>query len=130
MADLNVNSIANSAGTGPVVLDSQWAVKAGWNLIMSTSTLNDGDNVGSVTDNGAGKFSMNFTNNFSDITSMKAVLGGPSESGSPKNYSYGLEISLGAITTSSISTVNEDSDGDANDLTGQEVMGLVGGTLA
>ena len=60
---LNVDTIADKAGTGPVGLTKQEAAKA-WSNIDGTGTtvLNDSLNYSSLTDVGGGKTTMTFSN--------------------------------------------------------------------
>jgi len=62
---LNVDTIANKAGTGPVGLTKQSAAKAFGN-IESGTTLVESFNESAFTDNGTGDFTHNFTNNMAN----------------------------------------------------------------
>ena len=64
---LNVDTIADKAGTGPVGLTKQHAAKA-WNRFVGSSvpTLLDSFNNSTATDNGAGDYTFAFTNNMSN----------------------------------------------------------------
>ena len=64
---LNVDTIADKAGTGPVGLTKQMAPKA-WVLTSMAGTLASADsfNVGSVTDNGTGNYTPSATNAMSN----------------------------------------------------------------
>jgi len=63
---LNVDTIADKAGTGPVALTKQHAVKTWIIFNMSSSFTNsDSFNVSSLDDDGAGDFGINFTNSMS-----------------------------------------------------------------
>ena len=64
---LNVDTIADKAGTGPVALTKQEAAKA-WSNVTSASVLQDSLNVSSVTDNSGGNYDLNFSNNFANTT--------------------------------------------------------------
>jgi len=88
---LNVDTIADNAGTGPVTLTKQSAAKA-WCSIdgdASTPVFFDSFNGSSLTDNATGKYTMNLTNNLSNAT--------PSVAGLSGNAAY-----AGTYTTSSI----------------------------
>ena len=63
---LNVDTIANKAGTGPVGLTKQSAAKA-WVNFNGTGTIatRDSFNVSSLTDGGTGKYSVNYTSSMS-----------------------------------------------------------------
>ena len=58
---LNVDTIADAAGTGAVALTKQSAAKAWTNLNMSAGTYRDSFNIASATDNGTGDFTNNYT---------------------------------------------------------------------
>jgi len=129
MSEIRAATISNAAGTGPATLTGQNAAKAAYHLVMSTATGN-GDNISSFTDNGAGDFSVSFTNNFNAETDMYPTFGGSPQSGTSRNYSYGLTVTASDFTTSSIRTINESSDGLGYDLTNTAYGGMIGGTLA
>ena len=62
---LNVDTIADKAGTGPVGLTKQSAAKAWVNFNgQATIAARDSFNLSSLTDNGAGDYRVNFTNAF------------------------------------------------------------------
>ena len=63
MSDIRVDTISAANGTDPVTLTKQSAAKAWARFDMSSATVNDSLNIGSLTDNGAGDFTFNFTNN-------------------------------------------------------------------
>ena len=83
---LNVDTIADKAGTGPVGLTKQSAAKAWGHFEGSDATLDDSFNTSSLTDNGTGDFSANFTNSMdsanyayagaADVTANSASNGG------------------------------------------------------
>ena len=63
---LNVDTIADKAGTGPVALTKQSAAK-GWMKYNQVGTVvDDSFNVSSVGDDATGDFSQNHTNNMSN----------------------------------------------------------------
>ena len=66
---LNVDTIADKAGTGPVTLTKQSAAK-GWFQFAGrgTATLNDGLNISSLSDVGTGNFDLSFTNSMANTT--------------------------------------------------------------
>ena len=64
---LNVDTIADKAGTGPVALTKQSAAKAFSVINLSSgNTIRKSFNVASITDIGTGTVESNFTNAFSD----------------------------------------------------------------
>ena len=66
---LNVDTIADKAGTGPVALTKQSAAKQWVNVDASPSTpvLENSFNVSSLSDVDTGLFDFNTTNSFSDV---------------------------------------------------------------
>ena len=71
---LNVDTIADKAGTGPVGLTKQSAAKAFVRYDANTSlSVNKSFNVSSVTDNSTGFQTPNFTNAFSDAVYIVTV---------------------------------------------------------
>jgi len=63
---LNVDTIADKAGTGPVELTKQSAAKA-WSHYSGTgTTFNNSLNLSSAVDNNTGDYSANFSSSFSD----------------------------------------------------------------
>ena len=80
MSEIRATTISDTAGTGPVTLTGQSAAKA-WVNFNGTGTvaIRDSFNTASITDNGTGNYSQNFSsamqnNDFS-------ATGGVSESG-------------------------------------------------
>ena len=66
---LNVDTIADKAGTGPVGLTKQSAAKAWFNFTgIGTAALVDSLNFASLTDNGTGSFNLSYTSNMSNST--------------------------------------------------------------
>ena len=63
---LNVDTIADKAGTGPVGLTKQHAAKGWFHYSGSGTTLEDSFNASSATDNGTGSYDMNFTNSMNN----------------------------------------------------------------
>ena len=70
---LNVDTIADKAGTGPVALTKQLALKAFSNF--DQATINDSFNTSSMTDNGAGDYQINYTNSMSNANYGISSLG-------------------------------------------------------
>ena len=62
---LNVDTIADKAGTGPVELTKQHAAKA-WSNVSSSQVINDSLNTSSITDTATGNYDLNWTNSFSN----------------------------------------------------------------
>jgi len=65
-SQLNVDTIADKAGSGPVGLHKQHAAKAWINYAGSGSSFNDSFNASSATDNGQGDYTYSFTSNMSN----------------------------------------------------------------
>lgn len=82
MSDLRVNTISDAAGTGPVTLTKQSAAKA-WVNFDGTGTIaaRNSANVSSLTDNGTGDYSANFTNAFAAADYVAFSGNGDSSSG-------------------------------------------------
>ena len=59
---LNVDTIADKAGTGPVGLTKQHAAKAWAHIGPSGDTLPDSFNISSLDDDDTGQYGLNFTN--------------------------------------------------------------------
>lgn len=87
---LNVDTIADKAGTGPVELTKQQAAKA-WVEFNGTGTvaISDSFNIDSLTDAGTGLYNLTFTNsmNNADFASTGAA-GENADNGG--NRSFGL----------------------------------------
>jgi len=63
---LNVDTIADKAGTGPVELTKQSAAKAWVNVDGTVPSLTDSFNIASVADYGTGDHQINFSNAMSN----------------------------------------------------------------
>ena len=68
MSNIRATTISDAAGTGPITLTGQTAVKA-WIDHSSAAVINDSFNVSSLTDNGTGNHTVNLTNSFNTATS-------------------------------------------------------------
>jgi len=65
---LNVDTLTNAAGTGPVTLTKQEAAKAWINLNgNSTIAARDSLNVSGITDEGTGEYSVAFSSSFANV---------------------------------------------------------------
>ena len=99
---LNVDTIADKAGTGPVALTKQQAAKASCNLDGSgTATIRASSNISSVTDNATGKYTHAFTNSFSDVNSITSGSNNVSDNGTTYNRYINLP---GAASASQLVT--------------------------
>lgn len=63
---LNVDTIADKAGSGPVELTKQQAAKAWADTNATGTTVNDSFNLSSLTDTATGQQTFNFSNSFSN----------------------------------------------------------------
>jgi hypothetical protein len=65
MSEIRAATVSNLAGTGPVTLTGQYAAKA-WVNFNGTGTvaIRGSGNVSSLTDNGTGDYTVNFSNAF------------------------------------------------------------------
>jgi hypothetical protein len=67
LSEIRVTTVSDTAGTGPVTLTKQYASKAWVNFNGSgTLAIRGNGNVGSVTDNGTGDYTLNFTSAMAD----------------------------------------------------------------
>ncbi len=96
---LNVDSIADKAGTGPVGLTKQSAAKAWISMVTeSSNSVSDSFNIASNTDNGNGDFSLSFSNSFSNADYATSGTASPGSSTNPyflnpnRNGSNGLTV--------------------------------------
>ena len=71
---LNVDTIADKAGTGPVGLTKEHALKA-WILGETDASLLGSFNTASGTDQGTGDFQYSFTNSMSDANYAVSTVG-------------------------------------------------------
>jgi hypothetical protein len=67
MSEIRAATVSNLAGTGPVTLTGQFAAKA-WVNFNGTGTvaIRASGNVSSITDNGTGDYTVNFTTAMAD----------------------------------------------------------------
>jgi hypothetical protein len=84
MSEIRAATVSNLAGTGPVTLTGQYAAKA-WVNFNGTGTvaIRASGNVTSITDNGTGDYTVNFSSAFVDANYCVASIGGyqPADSG-------------------------------------------------
>ena len=97
---LNVDTIADKAGTGPVGLTKQSAAKvfSYYDQSSGTGTLEKSLNVSSADDDGTGKQGINFTSSMSDAVYSVA---GFNEDGSGENDSIGIHRDDGQTRSAS-----------------------------
>jgi hypothetical protein len=65
---LNVDTIADKAGTGPVTLTKQQAAKAWADTNATGTTVNDSFNLSSLTDTSTGQQTFNFSTSFNSTS--------------------------------------------------------------
>ena len=109
-SQLNVDTIADKAGSGPVGLHKQHAAKAWANFDESNSTIRDNFNVSGVTDNGTGYFTVTLANSMSsDDYSRVGSAGENSNSGG--NRVVGLRLpAAGSFNLFTCNTAGSASD--------------------
>ena len=66
MSEIRATTISDSAGTGPITLTKQSAAKMWCNQDNGT-TINQSLNVSSLTDNGTGDYTHNFSSSFANV---------------------------------------------------------------
>ena len=74
MSEIRANTISDAAGTGPVTLTGQSAAKA-WVNFNGTGTVavREDFNVSSITDNGTGNYTVNFSTAMADTNYAPVV---------------------------------------------------------
>ena len=109
MSTIKADTLSNLAGTRsvPVATVAQGSAKA-WVNFNGTGTvaIRAAFNVSSITDNGAGKYTVNFTNAMPDVN-YAAVFSGNSDSdsfGANRQYSV---VRARATTTVELQAINE-----------------------
>ena len=106
---LNVDTIADKAGTGPATLTKQSATKVWHNQTADGQTVNGSFNLSSLSDLASGNYQVNVTNNLSDANysgSMTMITNNKEEpflylltTSSYRNYVYDGSYSDGANAT-------------------------------
>jgi hypothetical protein len=82
MSEIRATTISDLAGTGPATLTGQYAAKAWVSFVGSSGAIGASENVTSVTDNGTGNYTVNFTNAFANANYNYAGGCGVSDMGS------------------------------------------------
>ena len=70
---LNVDTLTDAAGTGPVALTKQQAAKMWLTYNQTTPAISDSFSVSSVSDDATGRFTVNRTNAFSNANYCSAT---------------------------------------------------------
>ncbi len=86
---LNVDTIADKAGTGPVGLTKQHAAKL-WAAVTAAGALSDSFNVSSHDDDGTGDGGVNFTSSMGGATTYSISMGIDDAGSSSPLYSLNL----------------------------------------
>ena len=114
---LNVDTIADNAGTGPVTLTKQSAAKAWLSMVTETSnSVSDSFNIASNTDNGNGDFSISFSNSFTNAHYTTSGTSSPGSSTTPyflnpnRNGSSGTTVNPTSSTQRFNTTVANAAD--------------------
>ena len=105
MSEIRATTISDSAGTGPITLTGQYAAKA-WVNFNGTSTvaIRNSANVSSITDNGTGSYTVNYSTAMADANYSAFACAGGSASG---NFTAWARLNSGTpLTTTSVSVVN------------------------
>ena len=118
---LNVDTIADKAGTGPVALTKQSAAKAWCTFDASsgTPTILDNVNVSSLTDTAVGTQDVNFTssfNNSSYTTNATVGQGGNKNAVYDNTATSSVEVKTEAATTGTDADYNHVSVTNHGDL--------------
>ena len=126
MSEIRVTTVSDTAGTGPVTLTKQSAAKVWVNFNGGgTIATRDSFNVASLTDDAAGRYTVNISNNMAndDFAALNYTSGSTSSSQTAFNNHFlgGNGNAVGSFKISAYSSTFEDSD---------VVMATVHGDLA
>ena len=119
---LNVDTIADKAGSGPVGLTKQEACKVRFNYDSINNTIKSSLNASSLTDHGTGQFSIIITNNMSHVDFAIAGLcqtntaNRASLSVNGTSWAAGTVRYLNANTSNALQDVNNNSAAYFGDL--------------
>ena len=116
---LNVDTIADKAGTGPVELTKQQAAKSWLNFTgITTTAARDSFNFSSLTDAGTGQtFPISFTNNMGNGNYSGSYFQNATSSTSYKGFNNDYAGNIGTLTTASYGTYSfaqTDADSERN----------------
>ena len=108
MSEIRVTTVSNAAGTGPVTLTKQEALKVWMNMTgTGTIAINDSLNVSSATDIGTGNYQIFYTSNMANVNYCVGVSGAAATAGAGdngKNISSYTQFNL--VNSSGISSFN------------------------
>tara|TARA_Y100000114_G_scaffold26782_1_gene22490 strand:- start:1240 stop:1638 length:399 start_codon:yes stop_codon:yes gene_type:complete len=88
---LNVDTVADKAGTGPVALTKQQTIKSHVRFNMQADTITGSFNISSCTDNGSGESTNTLTNAMNDANYTVTGMAGHSD-GTENNYIVGVGL--------------------------------------
>mgnify|MGYP003123972717 CR=1 FL=1 len=97
---LNVDTIANKAGTGPVGLTKQHAAKAWVRYNQASPNVDDSFNISSVTDVSTGEAQINLSSAFSSVNYSISGIAGLND-GTDTQYVVAIGVRRGAAPTAS-----------------------------
>ena len=104
MSEIRATTISDAAGTGPITLTSQVAVKTHAAFQGDgTATIHESLNASSILDNGSGLYTLNFVNSYT-TNRFTLVLHAVADSSYPagcSSYDYGRTTGDADINTSS-----------------------------
>ena len=111
---LNVDTLTDAAGTGPVTLTKQSAAKVWVQFNGSTNVIGGSLNASSLTDHGTGDFTIAVNNAFNANDEFAASYGGNVASNASLNYAAGYDFQR-LPTASNMQWRMENSSGAAFD---------------
>ena len=117
---LNVDTLTDAAGTGPVALTKQSAAKAFVNFDGSAVSLSKSENISSLTDNGTGDFSNSFVSAFSDAEYSVSGMPARDRGSAVRGYMTTMDSDL---TASAVRTQSLDGRSTANPPAGVDYVG-------
>ena len=110
-SQLNVDTIADKAGTGAAALTKQSAVKAYFQANLETPAVNESLNIASITDIAGGRHDFAYASNFSSATYASVTGGG----GSTSNFTLAnVSTPTDAKSTSKVRTDTMYASGGSN----------------
>ena len=115
---LNVDTIADKAGTGPVALTKQSAAKVFVKLSGASQTISKSFNISSRSDDGAGRTEITFTSAMDSVHFSKTALADFDSSVGNGLHAYGSDGQSSSATPTSTKTrvdvlnYTDTSDGD------------------
>ena len=127
MSEIRATTISNAAGTGPITMTGQYAAKAWVNFDGTGAVaIRDSENVGSITDNGTGDYTVNLANVMNNANYLYVLTADYSQS-TARNDNLGTDVSS-VLAGSYRQHTYGLSNGNANDFA--VVNSLIHGDLA